>query len=172
MDSSATHDSKADLFPEGKQLYLKGDPGRIGTCTGRIRERAGICMVQVRFGNSSTSWYPDFELDFLDEPPPEDAEAIRTGRFGRAVDLRRKLTHIQLSWRLADLVYSMGTTNTDFYAHQYKPVLSFPESPSRGLLIADEVGLGKTIEAGLIWTELRAQCHLVFGVWSRSKTKQ
>jgi hypothetical protein len=26
---------------------------------------------------------------------------------------------------LADLVYSMNTTNTDFYAHQYKPVLSF-----------------------------------------------
>jgi SNF2 family DNA or RNA helicase len=114
-------------------------------------------MVQVRFGNSSATWYPDFELGFLDEPPPEDAEAIRTGRFGRAVDLRRRLTHIQLSGRLADLVYSMGTTNTDFYAHQYKPVLSFLESPSRGLLIADEVGLGKTIEAGLIWTELRAR---------------
>jgi superfamily II DNA or RNA helicase len=31
------------------------------------------------------------------------------------------------------------------------------ESPSGGLLIADEVGLGKTIEAGLIWTELRAR---------------
>jgi SNF2 family DNA or RNA helicase len=41
--------------------------------------------------------------------------------------------------------------------HQYKPVLLFLESPSKGLLIADEVGLGKTIEAGLIWTELRAR---------------
>ena len=36
-------------------------------------------------------------------------------------------------------------------------MLSFLESPSKGLLIADEVGLGKTIEAGLIWTELRAR---------------
>jgi SNF2 family DNA or RNA helicase len=51
----------------------------------------------------------------------------------------------------------MDTTNTDFYPYQYKPVLSFLESPSKALLIADEVGLGKTIEAGLIWTELRAR---------------
>ena len=138
-------------------MRLKSDPGRTGICTGRVRERAGTCMVQVRFGSSSATWYPDFELEFIEEPPPEDAEALRTGRFGRAVDLRRKMTHIQLSGRLADLVYSMNTTNTDFYAHQYKPVLSFLESPSRGLLIADEVGLGKTFEAGLIWTELRAR---------------
>ena len=41
--------------------------------------------------------------------------------------------------------------------YQYKPVLTFLESPSNGILIADEVGLGKTIEAGLIWTELRAR---------------
>ena len=39
----------------------------------------------------------------------------------------------------------------------FKPVLNFLESTSRGILIADEVGLGKTIEAGLIWTELRAR---------------
>src|SRR5690606_27414470 len=51
----------------------------------------------------------------------------------------------------------MGITNTDFYAHRYKPLLTMLESPADGLLIADEVGLGKTIEAGLIWTELRAR---------------
>lgn len=55
------------------------------------------------------------------------------------------------------MVYSMDTTKTDFLAYQYKPVLAFLKSPSNGILIADEVGLGKTIEAGLIWTELRAR---------------
>ena len=84
-------------------------------------------------------------------------ELLTRSRFGRAADLRRSLTFLHLSGRLANLVYSMETTNVDFYAYQYKPVLSFLESPSNGLLIADEVGLAKTIEAGLIWTELRAR---------------
>ena len=51
----------------------------------------------------------------------------------------------------------MGVTNTEFFAYQYKPLLTLLESPANGLLIADEVGLGKTIEAGIIWTELRAR---------------
>lgn len=51
----------------------------------------------------------------------------------------------------------MGVTNTDFYPDQYKPLLTLLEPPANGLLIADEVGLGKTIEAGIIWTELRAR---------------
>ena len=42
----------------------------------------------------------------------------------------------------------MGITNTEFYAHQYKPLLTLLESPAEGLLIADEVGLGKTFLAG------------------------
>jgi superfamily II DNA or RNA helicase len=143
------------IYPEGTQVRLVSEPSRVGVCTGRTRERGGVTMVQVRFG--SPTWYADFDLEPVEADSPEDDEALRIGRFGRAAELRRRLTHIQLSGGLADLVYSMNTTNTDFYAHQYKPVLSFLDSPSRGLLIADEVGLGKTIEAGLIWTELRAR---------------
>jgi len=82
---------------------------------------------------------------------------LQSGRLGRSEDLRRSLTHVHLSGRLANLVYSMGVTNTEFFAHQYKPLLTLLESPADGLLIADEVGLGKTIEAGIIWTELRAR---------------
>ena len=54
-------------------------------------------------------------------------------------------------------MYSMEATATDFYAYQFKPVIKLMNSPTDALLIADEVGLGKTIEAGLIWTELRAR---------------
>jgi superfamily II DNA or RNA helicase len=67
------------------------------------------------------------------------------------------MTHVRLTGRLADVIYSMETTNTDFYAYQFKPVLKILNAPTQGILIADEVGLGKTIEAGLIWTELRSR---------------
>ncbi|MGB3137830.1 MAG: SNF2-related protein [Nodosilinea sp.] len=51
----------------------------------------------------------------------------------------------------------MEASQTDFYAHQFKPVLKFLNSPVGRLLIADEVGLGKTIEAMYIWKELQAR---------------
>jgi SNF2 family DNA or RNA helicase len=51
----------------------------------------------------------------------------------------------------------MEATVTDFLPWQFKPVLKMLAFPTVGLLVADEVGLGKTIEAGLIWTELRAR---------------
>ena len=82
---------------------------------------------------------------------------LEAGTLGRPIDLRRTLTHVKLSGRLADVIYSMEATNTDFYAYQFKPVVKLLESPSNAILIADEVGLGKTIEAGLIWTELRSR---------------
>jgi hypothetical protein len=53
----------------------------------------------------------------------------------------------------------MDMTGTDFYAYQFKPLVKLLQSPSTGILMADEVGLGKTIEAGLLWTELRSRFH-------------
>lgn len=84
-------------------------------------------------------------------------ERIRRGMFDGPERLREAITHHRLSGKLGDLIYSLNTTRTKFLAYQFKPVLQFLESPCNGILIADEVGLGKTIEAGLIWTELRAR---------------
>ncbi|HMV38173.1 MAG TPA: SNF2-related protein [Plasticicumulans sp.] len=140
----------------GMPVRLLDDPGQTGVVTGLTRERGEVQWVQVRFP-AGCQYYADYELETLDAAPADPYDRVLAGRFGRTEDLRRQLTRIQLSGRLANLIYSLDTTATDFYAHQFKPVLSFLESPCNGLLIADEVGLGKTIEAGLIWTELRAR---------------
>lgn len=127
------------------------DPGRTGVTTGKFKERAGDVLWRVIFADSTQGYYPDYELLVIAD------DDDNSGPYGRVSDLRRNLTRIRLSGRLADLVYSMDTTNTQFYPHQFKPVLRFLDSPSNGLIIADEVGLGKTIESGLIWTELRSR---------------
>src|SRR5690606_24442751 len=62
-------------------------------------------------------------------------ELLRDGRYGRAHDLRGLITHFRLSGKLANLIYSLNATNTDFLAYQFKPVLHYLDSPSNGLLI-------------------------------------
>ena len=134
------------------------NPGRVGQCTGNARKRETRQLVQIKFADGTTDFVSEYEIEPVSEIDLDDHYAlIRRGAYGRSGDFRRNLTYVHLAGRLANLVYSMGITNTDFYAHQYKPLLTLLESPANGILIADEVGLGKTIEAGLIWTELRAR---------------
>jgi superfamily II DNA or RNA helicase len=88
---------------------------------------------------------------------PDPIDDLKAGRFGDPAVLQRLLLHHRLTGRLRDVIYSMDVTDTEFHAYQFKPVIKVLASPPQGLLIADEVGLGKTIEAGLIWTELVAR---------------
>lgn len=78
-------------------------------------------------------------------------ERSSAARFGAT------LTRTKLRGRFADTVYSFRATRTVFRPYQFKPVLKLLQTGQARILIADEVGLGKTIEAGLIWTELEAR---------------
>ncbi|MCY3932284.1 MAG: hypothetical protein OXH70_11245 [Acidobacteria bacterium] len=55
---------------------------------------------------------------------------------------------------------SLRTGRVEFVPYQYRPVLKLIRSDQPRLVIADEVGVGKTIEAGLIIKELRARSGL------------
>jgi len=143
-------------FEQMNEVVRRHNPGRRGVITGLTREKAGDIHYQVLFFDSKKEYVPHYELERVEESQDVD-KIIREGNYGNVSDLRRNLSHIQISGNLSSLIYSLDITGTEFLPYQFKPVLTFLESPSRGLLIADEVGLGKTIEAGLIWTELRAR---------------
>ncbi|KYJ87228.1 helicase-related protein [Sulfurovum riftiae] len=55
---------------------------------------------------------------------------------------------------LSDILYSYNTNRLTPEPHQYKPLIKFLYSDNNRILIADEVGLGKTIEAGMIFKEI------------------
>lgn len=78
-------------------------------------------------------------------------EPTPASRFGAT------LTRAKLLGKFSNTLFSFRATRTTFRPYQFKPVLKLLQTGKARLLIADEVGLGKTIEAGLIWTELEAR---------------
>jgi len=90
-------------------------------------------------------------------PPDGDATAwvydppAPVSRFGAT------LTRGKLDQAFTNTVFSFRATKTSFRPYQFKPVLKLLQTGGTRILIADEVGLGKTIEAGLIWTEFEAR---------------
>ena len=155
----ASHSESAEsTIPANSRIRLKGDPTRIGVVTGKTRpgRRGKDVRLQVTFPDA-TSWIPSDQVEIIPTQQETPIDLLQAGKLGRALDFRRTLTHMRLTGRLADVIYSMEATNTDFYSYQFKPVLRFLMSPTNAMLIADEVGLGKTIEAGLIWTELKSR---------------
>lgn len=55
---------------------------------------------------------------------------------------------------VTDLLYSYNSSRLVPKHYQYRPLIKMLNSPNNRLLIADEVGLGKTIEAGMIYKEI------------------
>ena len=138
------------------QIKLKNNPSRTGHLTGETRSRKESIYWQIKFTDGSIDYVGENEIEEVVESDFDDHYSLlKKGEYGRASDLRQHLTFVHLSGRLANLVYSMGVTNTDFWPHQYKPLLALLDSPANGLLIADEVGLGKTIEADLTEVSVR-----------------
>ncbi|MDV3353364.1 SNF2-related protein [Leptothoe sp. LEGE 181152] len=140
----------------GQDVRLKANPGKRGKTTGRIRRLGNLTLVEVEFGPAEKIHRPKSLLELCSDD--ESIEGLmRQGRFGGPDDLRRILTFEKVKGQLTNVFYSMEASQTDFYPHQFKPVLKFLNSPVGRLLIADEVGLGKTIEAMYIWKELQTR---------------
>ncbi len=67
------------------------------------------------------------------------------------------LTALQIRHPSLSTLYSLNAARVDFIPYQFRPVLKFIRADRPRLLIADGVGVGKTIEAGLILRELQAR---------------
>lgn len=71
--------------------------------------------------------------------------------------LHAALSALQLRHPSISHLYSLFASRINFVPYQFRPVLKLIQSDRPRLLIADEVGVGKTIEAGLILKELQAR---------------
>jgi superfamily II DNA or RNA helicase len=151
--------SEVDIpFAVGDWVIDRNNPGQPGQYTGRWSKAGPHIMVQLCYPGGGASSRP---LAFL-EPMVSGSistieDRLRAGHFGKLRDLQRLITFEKLKGTLHEVIYSMEAAQIDFYPYQFKPVLKFINSPTERLIIADEVGLGKTIESALIWMELQAR---------------
>ena len=84
-------------------------------------------------------------------------ERVRKGIFGNRDQFVLVNTTYKINNSNNNTISSLKASKTLFKAYQFKPLLKFLNSHTRRILIADEVGLGKTIEAGHILLELKAR---------------
>lgn len=138
-------------FVQGQVVVLKSDKsikGAVinvidGTPEKRYQVFTNSLGVQVYYASQLEAEHAEPELEKV------DAERFHAG-----------LTASLIRNPSLSSLYSLNTAKIDFIPHQFRPVLKFIRSDRPRLLIADGVGVGKTIEAGLILRELQARRNL------------
>jgi superfamily II DNA or RNA helicase len=134
-------------FAVGETVALLSDPSRVGVITSvapRNREtRYGVFIdgrLETLYGSQLV------------------AAAIEPAAVGADLDqLNARLTALQLAAPSLANLYSLQAGRIDYIPYQFRPVLKFIRADRPRLLVADEVGVGKTIEAGLLLRELQAR---------------
>ena len=75
-------------------------------------------------------------------------------------EMRAGLTATELLHPASSRLYSFNSGRIDYEPYQFRPVMKLIAADRPRLLIADDVGVGKTIEAALIIKELQARQRL------------
>jgi len=149
-------DSASPRFKKGDYVRRKSAPDQCGLVRDvELSPQAGVFWYLINFGGVRTS-VAEGDLELV--PDSEDAwDALRGGRVAGASAFHLTLTLERLIRPPSRIAESFGSARAVLYPFQFKPLLKFLDNPRSRLLIADDVGVGKTLEAGYILRELRAR---------------
>ena len=138
----------SDFFSPGQIVVLKSDSSVKGAVVEIV---PGQPENQIKvFADGNIQTYYASQLD-VEDSLEDDTKYLSCEQF------HAHLTALQIQQPTLSTLYSLNAARVDFIPYQFRPVLRFIRSDRPRLLIADGVGVGKTIEAGLILRELQAR---------------
>src|SRR5256885_2380803 len=137
-------------FREGDRVRVRVEPTKVGRIDGAPEPYSRGWTYPVFFG-AETSYFAESGLEHVTDEP-----VAVTPRH----DSLRPLPLARPDTPLSDTLYASQPSRTQYEPYQFKPVFKYLDAPVPGLLIADEVGLGKTIEAAILHQELKARATL------------
>ena len=146
-------------FAVGDLVALRADPDRCGPVMAVLPAVNGIPRYRVFHSATLLRDYLEDQLDPVEAAPAGDglAGALAAGDGLDPATFRARLTAARLSHPLVDSLYALHAARIRHIPFQFKPLLRFLKADAPRLLVADEVGVGKTIEAGLILRELESR---------------
>ncbi len=135
---------------EKDRVYLTGDPDTKGMVFS-ISEVNGVKKYDVFVDGDIKTFY-EGQICKIDAAPSYSWIDINT--------FQSNLTAYEINNPSAGNLYSLNAARIDFVPYQFRPALKMIKADEPKILIADSVGVGKTIEAGLIIKELQARNEL------------
>ena len=152
-------------FQKGEMVCLRSDAALVGVV---MEALPGSPESRYRvFLNGRPGLYYASQLQ-LQAAPADSIDILPLAAF------EAHLSALQIRHPSLSTLTSLQAARVNFIPYQFRPVLKFIRSDRPRLLIADEVGVGKTIEAGLILRELQARREInsVLVICPRSLVKE
>jgi superfamily II DNA or RNA helicase len=139
-------------FSEKQLVALKSNPDKHFPIIDVLSTSHGETRYKVFVDNDFFTYY---ESQLIEIKADTSKRVLLT-----ASELKVTLTALELQKPSISKIYSLNSGRIQFVPYQYRPVLKLIRADRPRLLIADEVGVGKTIESGLIIRELKSRMDI------------
>ena len=148
-DAQAVFNNTTEIN-ERDQVYLVGEPNTKGMVFS-VSDVNGVKRYEVFVDGNIRTFY-DGQICKIDTAPTYNWVDLST--------FQSNLTAYEINNPSAGNLYSLNAARIDFVPYQFRPALKMIKSDEPRILIADSVGVGKTIEAGIIIKEMEARNEL------------
>lgn len=146
----------------GEIVALRADPSRSGSIIAELEPVGGRRRFRVYHSVTQIRDYFEDQIEPAVVGLPHDDWTARIidQQFVGHAEFRARLTATRLNNPQVDHIYALRAARIQYIPFQFKPLLRLLQADQPRLLIADDVGVGKTIEAGLILKELSTRQQL------------